>query len=76
MTLSEWFGTDRPIVGIVHLDPLPRAPGATDELASVCEAAVRDADRLATGGVDGLMIENYGDVPSTPTTCRNTPSRR
>jgi len=66
MTLSEWFGTNRPIVGMVHLDPLPGAPKATDGLATVCEAAVRDAHRLATGGVDGLMLENYGDAPFYP----------
>ncbi|SEJ12540.1 hypothetical protein SAMN05444271_12319 [Halohasta litchfieldiae] len=39
MTLRAWFGTNRPIVGMVHLDPLPGAPGATDGLAIVCEAA-------------------------------------
>lgn len=66
MTHREWFGTDRPIIGMVHLDPLPGAPGATAGLSAVREAAVRDAERLVAGGVDGLLIENYGDAPFYP----------
>ena len=66
MTHSEWFGTDTPIIGMVHLDPLPGAPRATDGLSAVCETAVRDAERLFAGGVDGLLIENYGDAPFYP----------
>jgi membrane complex biogenesis BtpA family protein len=65
MTLT-YFSTEKPIVGMVHLDPLPGAPRATEELETVVESAVRDAQRLATGGVDGLMIENYGDSPFYP----------
>jgi len=76
MTHSEWFGTDRPIIGMVHLDSLPGAPGATAGLSAVREAAVRDANRLVAGGVDGLLIENYGDTRSTPSRCPNTLWRR
>jgi len=61
-----YFGTETPIIGMVHLDPLPGAPGAAERLPTVVESAVRDAQRLATGGVDGLMIENYGDSPFYP----------
>jgi len=48
---------------MVHLDVLLGAPTATAGLTGVCEAACRDAERLVAGGVDGLMIENYGDSP-------------
>ena len=62
------FDDTQPIIGMVHLDPLPGAPGATTGLSTVIEAAVRDAERLVTGGVDGLLIENYGDAPFYPET--------
>jgi len=66
MNCSSLFGTDTPIIGMVHLEPLPAAPGATGDLTDVCVAARRDAKRLVSGGVDGLMIENYGDTPFYP----------
>lgn len=66
MDCSSLFGTVKPIIGMVHLRPLPGAPAATDSLTGVCEAAERDAERLAAGGVDGLMVENYGDTPFYP----------
>jgi len=65
MNHSEVFGDHKPIIGMVHLDPLPGAPGA-DGLTAVLDAALRDAERLTAGGVDGLMIENYGDSPFYP----------
>lgn len=60
------FGVDKPAVGMVHLDPLPGAPAASEDLETVRTAAVRDAERLEAGGVDGLLIENYGDSPFYP----------
>ena len=66
MDCSSLFGTAKPIIGMVHLAPLPDTPEATANLSGVCAAARRDAERLAAGGVDGLMIENYGDTPFYP----------
>ena len=61
MTLD--FNTDRPVVGMVHLDPLPGAPGFDGDRGAVREAMFRDARRLEDGGVDGLLVENFGDAP-------------
>ena len=66
MDCSSLFGTAKPIIGMVHLAPLPGAPEATVDLRAVCAAARRDAERLVAGGVDGLMLENYGDTPFYP----------
>ncbi len=76
MNLTELFGVDKPVVGMVHLDALFGTPQAENGIDPAVVAAVRDAQRLASGGVDGLMIENYGAVPSTPSRSRNTPLRR
>lgn len=55
-----------PVIGMVHLGALPGAPGFKSDLGAVRAAAVADAQALCEGGVDGLMIENYGDVPFYP----------
>jgi membrane complex biogenesis BtpA family protein len=53
------------IVGVIHLLPLPgTARGASArELQRVLDAARRDASAWAEGGVDALIVENFGDVP-------------
>lgn len=61
MTLD--FGVDQPIVGMIHLDALPGAPAFDGNRAAIREAMLRDANRLEAGGVDGLMVENFGDAP-------------
>ncbi|MEM7199601.1 MAG: BtpA/SgcQ family protein [Planctomycetota bacterium] len=49
-------------LGVVHLQPLPSsARGQSFE--TVLDAARRDADALRQGGVDGLIVENFGDAP-------------
>lgn len=62
------FGTGKTIIGMVHLRPLPGAPGYRPEggMRSVLEAALEDASRLVEGGVDGIQIENQGDWPFLP----------
>ena len=48
-------------VGVVHLRPLPSAAGGSFE--PVLEAALTDAEALVAGGVDGVIVENFGDAP-------------
>jgi len=70
MSLESTFGTDAPVIGMVHLPPLPGAPEAPDDGAAAMEAAVDravgDATALDRGGVDGLVVENFGDAPFFP----------
>lgn len=51
------------IIGMVHLLPLPGSPGWGGSMDAVIERACRDATTLGEGGVDGLIVENYGDKP-------------
>ncbi len=51
------------LIGMVHLGPLPGAPGFAGDFEAVLERSVADALALADAGFDALMIENYGDVP-------------
>ena len=41
----------RPVVGMIHLMPLPGSPRFAGSVEGIREAALRDADALATGGV-------------------------
>ena len=57
------FAHKHPIVGMVHLLPLPGSPLYAGSMRDVTSRAVSEASALAAGGVDGLMIENFGDRP-------------
>jgi membrane complex biogenesis BtpA family protein len=48
---------------MVHLHALPGSPRYAGSLQQVIDAALDDARALADGGIDAIMIENYGDVP-------------
>src|SRR5260221_475129 len=53
----------KPIIGMVHLKALPGSPDYGGNLRDVLDSALRDADSLQQGGVDGIMIENFFDAP-------------
>lgn len=62
LLLTAW--SRRPVVvGMVHLLPLPGSPRYGGSLDAVLARALDDASRLVEGGVDGLMLENFGDIP-------------
>jgi membrane complex biogenesis BtpA family protein len=64
--IHDLFPKRPTIVGMVHLLPLPGAPRYGGDLEAVLRRAVEDAEALAAGGVDGVMVENFGDVPFYP----------
>lgn len=51
---------------MVHLLPLPGAPRYRGSMQQVLDRACQDAEALIAGGVDGMIVENYGDVPFFP----------
>ncbi len=57
---------DNAVIGMVHLPALPGAPAFDGDRAGILDAARRDARRLAAGGVDGIMVENFNDAPFYP----------
>ena len=48
---------------MIHLGPLPGSPSFDGDLAAVIEVAVEEARILDKSGFDGLIVENYGDLP-------------
>ncbi len=55
--------SEKTVVGMVHLRPLPGSPRFSGTLQQIRDHAARDADALMSGGVDAIMIENFGDTP-------------
>ena len=63
-SLAEFFGVPKPVIGMVHLWPLPGAPGYTGYgMQTIIDHALRDAEVLVQGGVEGLIVENMWDLP-------------
>ena len=54
-----------PVIGVIHLLPLPGSPcpSASPSVARAIERAVVDARAYRDGGVDALIVENFGDSP-------------
>src|SRR5215472_14130199 len=53
------------LIGVVHLKPLPGSPSWKGNFEAVLKSALADARAYERGGADGLVIENFGDVPFT-----------
>lgn len=65
--LADIFGRPKPLIGNVHCPPLPGTPRYRNEpMREIVSRAVGDARRYAEGGMDGLLIENHGDIPFLP----------
>lgn len=57
----------RPVaIGMLHVPALPGSAGYGGDLAAIKARVLLDAGKLVRAGVDGLMLENFGDVPFFP----------
>ncbi len=65
MNLHQIFKTPNPIIGVVHLLPLPTSPRWGGTLKAVIDRAEQEVTALASGGVDGVIVENFFDAPFT-----------
>lgn len=64
--LNEIFSVKKPIIGMVHLRPLPGSPLYDPKrlnMGGITEIALEDSEKLLKAGVDGLQIENIWDYP-------------
>jgi len=63
-SLEALFGVPKPVIGMIHLWPLPGAPGYSGYgMQTILDHAFRDAEALVQGGVNGLIVENMWDLP-------------
>lgn len=63
MTFDDFWREKKPIMGMVHLKALPGSPYAHHSPSEIYEAALADAEALAEGGVDAVIVENQFDTP-------------
>ena len=69
MTRQEFrslFQSESPLIGMVHLRPLPGSPGFQGGMGRIVEQARGEATALAGAGFHGLIVENFNDVPFFP----------
>ncbi|HBC42048.1 MAG TPA: phosphorybosylanthranilate isomerase [Pseudanabaena sp.] len=65
MDLISLFDTPKPVIGVIHLLPLPTSPRWGSSLKEVIDRAEQEATALAAGGVQGIIVENFFDAPFT-----------
>lgn len=62
--IHEIFNANKAVIGVIHCKALPGSPGYEGEsLQSLYEFALNEAKKYARGGVDGIIVENHGDIP-------------
>ncbi len=63
---EDLWGEQVPVVGMIHLLPLPGSPGWGRSMDEVLARASKEATRLTEGALDGILVENFGDTPFFP----------
>jgi uncharacterized protein len=62
--IEQIFGRRKAVIGVIHSLPLPGSPDYDGQpMSDIVDFAVAEAGRYKAGGVDGLIVENHGDIP-------------
>ena len=64
--IRKIFSNEKPVIGMVHLRPLPGSPlydPSLMDMKKILETAVEEACKLEASGVDGVQVENMWDLP-------------
>lgn len=64
-TVSDLFGTNKPVIAMAHVPAMPGTPLYDPSLGpdGIIEAVRRDVEHLVEGGVDAVMFCNENDRP-------------
>lgn len=62
MSLPSLFA-EKPIIGVIHLLPLPGSPQYSGGFDAILERAFSEAQIYQRAAVDGVIIENFNDLP-------------
>ncbi len=67
MWMKEIFGTDKPVIGLVHMHAMPTDPkfDPVTGVQGVLDAARKDLHALQDGGIDGVLFCNEFSIPYT-----------
>ena len=60
MWMKEMFGTDKPVIGVLHMHAMPTDPkyDRSTGIQGVIEAARKDLHAYQNGGIDGILFCN------------------
>jgi membrane complex biogenesis BtpA family protein len=62
--LDRLFKVSKPLIGDIHVVPLPGTPRyRARSMEEVVARALADAKAYEKGGMDGVIVENHGDIP-------------
>lgn len=63
---NDLFKASKPLIACIHLLPLPGSPRYTGNMRQVYETALAEATTFSRYPIDGLIVENFRDVPFYP----------
>ena len=62
--VQSLFGRRQVVIGVIHSRPLPGSPEYDGEpMDQIIGFALAEGERYRAGGVDGVLVENHGDIP-------------
>ncbi len=62
--IETLFGRRHAVIGMLHCRPLPGSARYDGEsMKEIIDFSVAEARMLVNAGVDGLIVENHGDIP-------------
>lgn len=67
MWMKDLFGTDKPVIGVLHMHAFPTDPkyNAEEGIQGALEAARKDLHAYQDGGIDGILFCNEYSIPYT-----------
>ncbi len=66
MTFPDLFGRRKPLIGVLHLLPLPGAPLYDGAMQKVYDQALAELDVFKQHSLDSVVVENFRDMPYFP----------
>ena len=66
MAFKDLFPAPKPLIACIHLLPLPGSPRYAGTMRAVYDTALAEAAIFVRYAVDGLIVENFRDVPFYP----------
>jgi uncharacterized protein len=66
MSFQDLFGERKPLIGVLHLLPLPGAPLYEGAIQKVYDQALAELDVFKRHQLDSVIVENFRDMPYFP----------
>lgn len=61
--MKKTFNVKKPIIGMIHIDPLPGTPNYKGSVKKIIDKALEESEIYLNAGINSIAIENMHDVP-------------